>query len=97
VKIVPAVAAVCLLLVLVPGLLVYWYVGEPVSNTDLAQLEHCTDKRSVARLLGQPTSTYYGNGKEWWVYHGSFLGIRTVIHLDVIFTNDTYCGWSKMD
>ena len=86
-----------LVVVLVLAALSYWYIGEPVSYAKVEQLDYCTNKQSVTELLGTPTSISHGYGKEYWEYHGSFLGIQTVIHLDVIFTNDMYCGWAKMD
>lgn len=90
-------AAISLAIVLVLAACVYWYNGAPVAEAKLEQLQYCKSKQSVTDLLGSPTSTNYGNGNEYWVYHGHFLGIRTLIHLDVIFTNDTYCSWVTMD
>jgi outer membrane protein assembly factor BamE (lipoprotein component of BamABCDE complex) len=93
-----AVATICSAIAMALGLSVYWYAGEPISDAKIDQLQYCSSKESVRKLLGPPTSTYYDvNGKEYWEYHGKFLGIQTVLHLDVVFTNDAFYTWAKMD
>ena len=92
-----AIVAVSVAIVLAVWLCAWWYIGEPIDYAKIRQIESCSTKQSVLDLLGPPTSIHRDNGNEYWVYHGSFLGIRTVLHLDVIFTNDTYWTWAMMD